>query len=518
MNFRFIFQLTVVLIVGVEAIGAETSSVTKAAAWFDYLQKYLPGEQAQCGATAVSKLVGLDAYAGRDRTVEDDNTGIEGGYAKLLVTNKCFAAKFGPFWLAHDATISNASSLIADAKDRPNITEEFGRGRFSNLSPGQLWNDAMKAMNGNPNLAMALLGACTNDDHAVSYRVPVANEVLQIKVPAQRETMQLQIESLRKSLAGVNSNSDQFALTQIKIKSLSNTLDELESYAKNKGPVSHIPIRCPEGDSKVFVQRAVDASFTLDPKLKTEIIRSQRPNGGTDTLASKAYHFVGGALIGCELAKCGIAPENAQTAAKYLAMMYRGIRLCPIIKRQLTQRDAILKKYDLEADDPSFPAKAFQYLKQTPAKTFTLQGVVIGELSDARAKNQISEMEAATLYSKWYLGGPDGKIPCTGIRGGPPDLLADDHTNDRTPLGSLPSGGSICQIPGWNPARCSSARKKLATWDVDFRWTEAQHETGARFGAQQCKPDSSQALAQHQCSISESDNPNSAVDQNTTVK
>ena len=99
-----------------------------------------------------------------------------------------------------------------------------------------------------------------------------------------------------------------------------------------------------------------------------------------------------------------------------------------------------------------------------------------------KSQNRLIEMDAAALFNKWYLGSLDSSVPCTGIRlRGPKNLnQLDNPTN-------LPDSKNLCDIPGWNLERCAAARRKLSTWDIDFEWTQAQHEIGARFGARVCK-------------------------------
>jgi hypothetical protein len=47
--------------------------------------------------------------------------------------------------------------------------------------------------------------------------------------------------------------------------------------------------------------------------------------------------------------------------------------------------------------------------------------------------------------------------------------------------------GRVAKPGGWSEETYNRASKKLATWDVDFKWTIAQHEAGAKFAAQTCK-------------------------------
>ncbi|MCB0350317.1 MAG: hypothetical protein KDD38_03980 [Bdellovibrionales bacterium] len=96
----------------------------------------------------------------------------------------------------------------------------------------------------------------------------------------------------------------------------------------------------------------------------------------------------------------------------------------------------------------------------------------------------LEKMNAADLYQKWYLGG--GKIlgqdiPCTDIRMFGPKSLTDQTKGKRKPL-----SGSC--LPNFSSAACTNAKQRLATWDVDFEWTIAQHEAGAKFAGENCKP------------------------------
>ena len=102
--------------------------------------------------------------------------------------------------------------------------------------------------------------------------------------------------------------------------------------------------------------------------------------------------------------------------------------------------------------------------------------------------------DAAELYNRWYFGG--GKtpaitipftsktilksydVPCTDIRkGGPVDLLK----------GSQTGLGQWEKPWGWNSDRYQKALNHLATWELDFQWTQAQHEVGSSFAKKMCK-------------------------------
>ena len=68
---------------------------------------------------------------------------------------------------------------------------------------------------------------------------------------------------------------------------------------------------------------------------------------------------------------------------------------------------------DHKLNKPKEPA-----LKELPEK--------MAKLRERMLESTLDSMDAATLYSKWYMGGPDGLVPCTAIRGGPADLNEPD--------------------------------------------------------------------------------------------
>lgn len=103
------------------------------------------------------------------------------------------------------------------------------------------------------------------------------------------------------------------------------------------------------------------------------------------------------------------------------------------------------------------------------------------EMAKRKIAYLLTRVDAARLYNSWYLGG--GKVlgqqvPCTDVRlGGPSDLLN----------ASQSSFSWFHRPSGWSKDRYDAAARHLATWDVDFEWTIAQHEAGAKFAAKNCK-------------------------------
>jgi hypothetical protein len=214
-------------------------------------------------------------------------------------------------------------------------------------------------------------------------------------------------------------------------------------------------------------------------------------------------------------------------AEKQAARLYRAVRMCSVVNSELKASDAIdeglsaynsknkksLKVEDFArlyfedqsicgdsplgatkaagkssvvyspGTDKSSPEAAIASLCYQMDRRLGVYKAFGLSLSEAMEKfySGLARVDAAQLYKRWYIGGGSifGKdIPCTDIRlGGPSDLLADNRgfmSFDSPP-------------DGWSPERYAAAKKKLATWDVDFEWTVAQHEVGARFAGENCK-------------------------------
>jgi hypothetical protein len=140
-------------------------------------------------------------------------------------------------------------------------------------------------------------------------------------------------------------------------------------------------------------------------------------------------------------------------------------------------------------NDKKFSCLRFENEQEHLEYCDLLYGLGIAELEPSEidiVKKKIAtawaSKDAALLYDKWYFGGGSilGKqIPCTDIKGlrGPTDLM--------NPTQSFM--GRMSKPSGWSDERYKAATQKLATWDMDFEWTIAQHEAGSRAGANMCK-------------------------------
>ena len=503
--------------------------LSKSDAISDLLIRYAPSEKLSCSLKSMKEIIRPSAYQGDQ--VGGPNAGFVAYYKEILAKNPCFTQTAQDFWKEISEENKDADSKVPKALfslTTPGLMERAGEGRFAAHKPGWLWERAMKATGGNPNIAMGLIGMCGHDYDLQDLSITLSPEKSKAQYEKMKKKHEESIAELRSKLATLESASLEWKMLDRQIKNTQRTLDNLQERIEAKTPMIAKFAECPSGRSVVFANQSLDSSIDLPNELKSAIAKVQRPNGTAATLPSKTYHYMAGANIGCLLAKCGVSPETAGQLAGKAAEMYRALRLCPHIKTQLMSRDEITKELDISENDPRFREKALDYLRKKrnaswlpmqvgptaeedtpssssgrkspkkkpvqPAMGFGMLPPSEGSekmkaLNDRLIVNQLDSIDAAILYGKWYLGGPDGLLPCTSIRQGPADLNVPDITKDRAPH-QPPRPYNTCGIAGWSVERCENARFKLSSWDIDFTWTSKQQEIGAKFGASKCRPDS----------------------------
>ena len=499
------------------------------------LKSVIPSEKYQCAVTEILKSVNPSAYSG-DNGVGGSNAGLNKFFNDFAESNSCFAGEASKFWARmstelampkknpeNDSSLSGAFSFMTLAgSGRPTLGERAGEGRFSNFSPGFLWRSALSVTKGDTSAAVLLIGMCTHDDFSMSIRVPSDPQQMREDLKQRIEKQTKQINDFRQELVNISKDSDEFKFISIQIENWSKKVLKMnDDLANNRIPKFSTQI-CPERNSAATLPGSIGENVDIPQALKREIAAIQKPNGSTNDLPAKAYHFTGGIMVGCQMGKCGLSPIEAETVAGLIANGYRAIRICSNVKSLLNQQETLLQESGAyRIDAPDFPEKAKNYLARSYAETklrFTgmaggmavmpnAPGNEIGFLENStpqhgataevktaimesaikEATAKLIELDSARLFNRWYLGTTG---ICTTVRtGGPADLMATDQTQRPDPNTGVRRGGTVCDIPGWSLERCEKARKKLATWDEDFKWTAAQHRIGARFGAEQCKPD-----------------------------
>ena len=258
---------------------------------------------------------------------------------------------------------------------------------------------------------------------------------------------------------------------------------------------------CPNSKADFFLPGSLSKEANLNPELISKIKELQ--GNPKFTPPAKYYHIYAGAFMACKLTKKQIPLEQAVSIEKMAAKVYRGLRMCEAVKNLENYKDVFLNSVKIKNFNDSKEIESLLFSKwqdkmsgrlkcegsglllNTDCRWMDKIGILkLNSAEEKIAKQKIqtafSRNDAAFLYKQWYLGGNQiagYQTPCTDIRlSGPKDLLKPE--NDLLKFISKPQG--------WSDERYKAATKVLATWDLDFEWTLAQHEVGARFGAEAC--------------------------------
>lgn len=362
-----------------------------------------------------------------------------------------------------------------DDTARPTLEDEAGKGQSENLEPGWLWKLALKHAKGDKNVAMFLIGSCGHDDHA--------------------------------------------------------------NFATES-------VMCPGRNSSTYLAKSLGAEVDIPQSLKNKVQKIQGA-GRSTAIASKNYHVIAGAFNTCELIRNGVDPDVATRIEVLGARTYRSLSVCRTAREVSRSHDSILQLYRTAkgisphgaVDVPKMREELLAAAHTTKCTYNTdsskpLDKIVCSfarfrpesdtpESLEGRMKYSFARSDAAELYNRWYFGG--GKtpeisvpftsttlvksynVPCTDIRkGGPVDLLK----------GSSTALGQWEKPWGWNSDRYQKAMNHLATWEVDFEWTQAQHEVGAAFAKKQCQKEDPHRSYEKLCDGTENNESDAGVPAN----
>lgn len=416
---------------------SKSESVTPLIENISSLQQYLDWapENSRKALGHFAEMIGLNKYSS-DGEVAGSNRGLI-SYFEEQTKNPCIQNHIENFY----REIKNAQAE-ADKNYATQIKlgSRINGGRNPKLKPGWVWNLALKSAAGDPNTAMFLIGYCGHDD-------------------------------------------------------------ALEN-----------PI-CPGRTSSFYMPGSLDTKADLDPELIKKLWKVQGNGSATNNkIPAKYYHVYGGAFTACEMIRFGLNPILAKMTVGLAAVGYRGLRLCNNFA-QGTKIERIMSSEKLNYNNAEDFIKGLNSNPNFKFKVVKAANIInmadIEEIDDLEEplqltpeqeqilklyiKTQFVQIDAKTLYQNWYLGGEKGRLqnlPCTDIRlFGPVDLLK-PREQFRIGLEGKPSG--------WSEPRYRKALHVLATWDADFEFTKAQHEAGAEFAKQVCKP-SKKPLFADQC-------------------
>lgn len=516
---------------------------------FQNLKKILPESKQKCAIEVYERVLGLEAYQSVYH-MGKTNAGLNSYFNNQLNKSSCMAVVASEFVDSiHDM------DLKMPIGNTTNMEEVAGKGRYSSFPPGWAWSHALKTTRGNKDAAMFLIGMCAHEENPTyDYEISGKNKVLLAHKDLAK--LKAELDRVKKlSLTIPEGNSLERERVKSYIQRIMSDIEASEYGIQNMNAIQNRMLVCPENTSGFTAPKSLGNDVDISDDLKTKIIKIQRPKGEMiDTLKAKYYHITGSAYIGCQLAKCGFNPDDVAKLERIAAAGYRSVRLCGLVKSNLKNLKNLSKKVGVDENNEKFPDLAKTYLKKEinsliseqkevkkeSAKLMS-QGFVGEEVRrrlqktrcdglimeqdpllaylcstayfqsnresvddndiDQQVDYLLREYDSSVLYRKWYLGGSvlGVEVPCTSVRiDGPSELT---------------SPNPDCAIKGWSAQRCATAVAKLATWDVDYEWTMAQHEVGARFGASQCqKENSEEPLDKKFCEILKE---NSEVEENT---
>ncbi|WP_142694764.1 hypothetical protein [Bdellovibrio sp. NC01] len=524
-------------------VGAGKSALTSTGEAAQRIINYLPNGDTKRGLQQYVDIVGADAYEG-DNAVGTTNAGIAAFFSRKFSDpkNSCVRDAALSFYrdvekylkakLPQDAnckplpgnmivagkSVSTTDTATSCAEpDRAGLYATVGADRFKNLEPGWLWKLAMEHSKNDPNSAMFLIGMCGHDDTAQGEfswddNSPAALDEIREQCAELKKQKKLYDNEIKELSAHPDTNATQIAFA----KSTSTVLNMQISQLQNTSSVQR-QMNCPSAASGFYTPGSLGLKADIPKSVKDEIQRVQGDIGGAKKIPSKYYHVYGAAFMACQLVQNGISPSQAELIQTQAARLYRGIRMCgsnqeylgdmkdyksamaPLIlkykindPKQLTL--AIVKDIrsgkihcDVDNFDPQFANKLAKECAFLSRHSIPVQMITSDEfdMTDEQIANKVDNHmingDAAELYNKWYIGGETvaGKtVPCTDIRvWGPADLTK--------PTESF--FGNLSKPDDWGKDRYEKASQRLATWDVDFKWTEAQHSAGAKFAGQSCK-------------------------------
>ncbi len=504
---------------------------------------WVPDKKLRSGVKEYVSIVNPDAYSD-DQSVGGSNAGINGHFSKAWDENSCLQAKAVDFYKEVDTYLRKNPACGADDKTsteafpkcskRPTVSERVGVGDKSYLKEGWLLSLAMRHANNNPIAAMQLIGLCGTDDTArniYNYMDATPESKMEIDrgLKAIKEQKSLIDEQLKAALASFDSDKQT-------VYSLSNQSQFYDSQIQHQENLTVLrrEMKCPPKESDFFLAGSLGPHADISKELKAKIQKIQDPES-KKRLASKNYHIWGAAYMGCRMSAKGVKSKDAKLIEQQASHMYRAVRMCNASRTKLQLFDHAEKYvkrsgFDINKDTKTIKANVVKYLREgetakiqcptlpefgvsakfiedyfevflrdsglprkeaearfgkcvviSALKTDYLRPSDPKELAAIEKKVEagLVDRDTAYLFRVWYLGGEEffgNDVACTGIRnGGPRDLMKSD---DWIAMTKKPWG--------WDDDRFHKASKSLATWEVDFEWTMAQHEIGAEFGAKLC--------------------------------
>lgn len=504
-----------------EEVKSRDSGVRTQASLVQTIIDKIPERGLRNGLIEYVKIVDPSSYSDFD-SVRQENPGIKGYFEKKFETNPCFQYAALGFYddvakvLKKDHTcgkgveFSSAAEKYGCYEGHLSLDDYAGRDHKSKLEEGWLLKLAMKHANNNLPAALDLIGMCGHDDQEqgrFSFHDKSERGMRELKkeIAKHKEMLAEAEREVKKAAKDPKYNKEALVGYKNQLRSLPYGIKSMEESDGNIGILS-----CPYEFTDFFLPGSLSKQANISPQL-VEKIKSIQGRDKKTILPPKHYNIYASANLGCKMAQQGMTPFDANLIQTTSVRLYRGIRMCETVQQLLSKKEAaktifrdyverdnvekeilrlweLNKKGNLNCDriqDDKNQGKLFN--QQSYAQCEALYFYDITHLAESereavvrKVKRLRARIDAATLYSNWYIGGntvAGVQVPCTDLRlKGPSDLM-------EPTKGIL---GKLSRPKDWSNERYEEATRTLATWELDFEWTVAQHSAGVKFGSKAC--------------------------------
>ncbi len=480
----------------------------------DYIN-LIPDSNFKRGLVRYMSIVDPKSYSGSSSGVGGANQGIETYYNLLFEDNPCFSQLAQGFY-SEINEIDDSHTIY-----RPQMSDKSGDKNNEALKPGWLLNKAKQYTQGDPNLALMLIGACGHDDAAeASINTSVGRE--KIEYGEALAAIDYRISGFFRTLKYFETNKNQVGISFVK-KELAKLIELKKQMTPTSIKALDVPIvrksslchKLTDQKGLYYLPQSLGESADISEESKKVIASYQAPKDGLSRVPAKHYHILASAVMGCNLAQEGISPELAANIQKFAAWAYRTIRISDKIYEDIESWDNLQDAYSKYREqfakkttgrrgrtkivyEPHDSLEEWVF-KNTREDSFHFNqfGVNIDfyDLESIEDWNYYqARFDAALLMEKHMLGGKilGFQLPITNLRlnfqplGDMVELNELDKFRDK--LLKRRAGRNRRAVNGWGKGRYERAVNKAMSYIADWDWTMKQHEIGARFGAQQCKP------------------------------
>jgi hypothetical protein len=428
------------------------------------------------------------------------NAGLVDYFKSEVANNPCLQRRAVDFY----TSVGRATKDLT--VDTPNIFSNVKTDSHGRLAAGWLWKLALQASGGDGGLALTLVGMCGHDD---KFHDSEGGEAIEFRddTDAARSALIYKQNRYAAIRADLLSKTPRPTIAS---KALLAGIDQ--QVASLKKAQSTTAINCPFDPNPFFLPESLGAGVDIDSALKQEIDRSQNPDH-LFKVPAKYYHVYAGAFLSCGMIESGMSPAVAKSVASLGARLYRGLYLCQVLSDNAIGSVPTYKTAQAFLQSAEAPKKCrnHSFLKSNQAicdlltdATFYKQSIKDpGELRK-KIDSLFVDADASFLYRLWYGGGlsvAGRDLPCIDQQVmGPKDLLSNE--SNASPYDNGFNVHTPFKPFSWTNGRYENAKRKLATWVDDAKWTVAQHEVGAEFAAKTCrKRPESESIEQAACRI-----------------